>query len=64
MKFQILMLALLGGSFMSCERHEFEGPNGTKRLNEPHGHGAHAGEAAHGADAGHADSHEKDKEAH
>ena len=37
--FSLLLLAvsLLG---VSCERHEFEGPNGTKRLHQHHsGHG-------------------------
>jgi hypothetical protein len=53
-----MMLALAGGLFISCERHEFDGPKGTKQLNEPHGHGAH------GADAAHGDGHEKEKEAH
>lgn len=61
---------------VSCERHEFDGPNGTKQLHEhgshgaPHGeeHGA-AGKDAHGADDGHghgaAEKHEeKEKPAH
>ena len=30
----ILAVAMLG---VSCERHEFDGPNGTKQLNEKHG---------------------------
>ncbi|MEI6819723.1 MAG: hypothetical protein WCL19_08995 [Verrucomicrobiota bacterium] len=33
---------------VSCERHEFEGPNGTKQL---HGHGPASAE--HGEAAGH-----------
>jgi hypothetical protein len=33
----LLAVALMG---VSCERHEFEGPDGTKRLHEHHsGHG-------------------------
>lgn len=47
----IMAVALLG---VSCERHEFEGPDGTKQLHEKHGApGAHS---AHGDAAG---SHEK-----
>ncbi len=33
---QFLLLALFGGLFLSCERHEFDGPDGTRKLNEPH----------------------------
>jgi hypothetical protein len=32
----LLAVSLLG---VSCERHEFDGPNGTKQLHEHHGHG-------------------------
>jgi hypothetical protein len=32
----VLLLALLGGLFFSCERHKFDGPEGTRQLNEPH----------------------------
>lgn len=38
---------------VSCERHEFEGPNGTKQLNQPHGaaaHGKHAEPSGHSAE--------------
>lgn len=45
----LLAVAMLG---ISCERHEFEGPNGTKQLNESHD--SHAAPAA-----GHGDAHEK-----
>ena len=39
----------------SCERHEFEGPNGTKQLHEHHGSAHHEGEAGedHGTEGGH-----------
>ena len=42
----IATVALLG---VSCERHEFEGPDGTKRLHQKHGHGDghHEDGAAH-----------------
>lgn len=55
MKFPLTILALLGGCFISCERHEFEGPNGTKQLNQPHGSHAAPG---HGDGAAH---HDKEK---
>jgi len=61
--FSMLLVAvslLLG---VSCERHEFEGPNGTKQLSPPPhsgGHGAgheaggeHGATEAHGAAAEH-----------
>ena len=32
----VMTLALLGGLFFSCERHQFDGPDGTRKLNEPH----------------------------
>lgn len=60
MKFYLMMLAIGGGLFMSCERHEFEGENGTKKLNMPHG--AHGGKAAHG-EAAHGDAADKEPEA-
>ncbi len=47
MKFFLMTLGVAGGLFISCERQEFEGPNGTKQLHEPHG----AAGAGHGADA-------------
>jgi hypothetical protein len=45
----LLAVAMMG---VSCERHEFEGPDGTKQLNESHD--SHAGHAAD-----HGDAHEK-----
>ncbi len=50
--FSILLLAasLLA---VSCERHDFEGPDGTKQLNEHHGaaaHGKHAEPSGHPAE--------------
>ncbi len=37
MKFFSILVAIVSLVGVSCERHEFEGPNGTKQLNEPHG---------------------------
>jgi hypothetical protein len=37
MKFFSILVAAVSLVGVSCERHEFEGPNGTKQLNEPHG---------------------------
>ena len=56
--FSILLLAvsLLG---VSCERHEFDGPNGTKQLHEHHAAGG-AHEAAGEASADHAETEEGD----
>lgn len=48
MKFYPITLAIVAGLFISCERHEFEGPHGTKQLNEPHG--AHAGKTGKAGD--------------
>jgi len=42
----VLTVALAG---VSCERHEFEGPNGTKQMNEPH---SSHGKAEHHDDKG------------
>jgi hypothetical protein len=50
MKLFSLMLAAGSLVAVSCERHEFEGPNGTKQLNENH--------AKHGEAAGHGDAKE------
>ncbi len=36
MKLFFLLLVTVAMSGVSCERHEFEGPNGTKQLNEAH----------------------------
>ncbi|MEI7956723.1 MAG: hypothetical protein WCJ66_16280 [Verrucomicrobiota bacterium] len=57
MKFLLPILATASAFFISCERHEFEGKNGTKQLHEAHGahHPDHANsappEAEHDADA-------------
>ena len=48
-----LLLAAIAFFSASCERHEFEGPNGTKQLHEHGHHGDH-----------HGDDHGKDKEHH
>ncbi len=58
--FLVVAVSLLG---VSCERHEFEGPNGTKQLHEHHAaggahgdaeaHGGHGEVEAHGGNAGH-----------
>jgi hypothetical protein len=40
MKLFSLLLVAVALTGASCERHEFEGPDGTKRLHEHHsGHG-------------------------
>lgn len=42
MKLFSLLLAVICTLAISCERHEFDGPNGTKQLHEAHGsHAAH-----------------------
>lgn len=51
MKAFCLLLLVVSGFSVSCERHEFDGPDGTRQLHEPHG--------AHGADA---DGHEVEEE--
>lgn len=57
MKLFPLMLAAGSLVVVSCERHEFEGPNGTKQLNETH--------AKHGEAAGHGHTEEDpEKPAH
>jgi hypothetical protein len=43
----LLLVALMG---VSCERQEFEGPNGTKQLHEHHG--SHHGEEHEGEEGG------------
>jgi hypothetical protein len=51
--FSLLVLAVAFAG-VSCERHEFEGPNGTKQLHEhssTHGTAAnHGDQADHGAE--------------
>jgi hypothetical protein len=37
MKFLLLTLTTACAFSLSCERHEFEGKNGTKQLHEAHG---------------------------
>jgi hypothetical protein len=58
MKSFSIMLAGLSLFAVSCERHEFEGPDGTKQIHEhhaaPHDEHAEAG-AAHGAHEEHAE---------
>ncbi len=57
MKFLLPILAAVSAFSISCERHDFEGKNGTKQLHEAHGahHPDHANsagpEAEHDADA-------------
>lgn len=57
MKFLLLSLAAACVCSISCERHEFEGSNGTKQLQESHG--AHHPE--HGSSATPNAAHDKDK---
>jgi hypothetical protein len=51
---KLLAILLTSASLLavSCERHDFEGPNGTKQL---HQHAAPGGHAAGHAPADHAD---------
>jgi hypothetical protein len=51
MKAFCLLLLVVSGFAVSCERHEFDGPDGTRQLHEPHG--------AHGASG---DGHEVEEE--
>jgi hypothetical protein len=47
MKLFSLLLVAVALAGVSCERHEFEGPDGTKQLHEPHG----TADAAHDKEA-------------
>ncbi len=52
MKLFSLLLVAVALSGVSCERHEFEGPDGTKQLHEKHS--AHGDDEHHDEkDAGH-----------
>jgi hypothetical protein len=42
MKFFSFLLVAVSLVAVSCERHDFEGPDGTKQLNQPHGAAAHS----------------------
>ncbi len=44
MKFLSILLVAVSVFAVSCERHEFEGPDGTKQLHKKHG--AHAADHA------------------
>ena len=44
MKRVSMLLAAVAFTLGACERHEFEGPDGTKRLSEPHEHATHSKE--------------------
>lgn len=60
MKFFPFLLVAVSLVAVSCERHDFEGPDGTKQLNQPHGAAAHG---AHGDSEDHSEHPEK-KAAH
>lgn len=45
MKLFSLLIVAVAFASVSCERHEFEGPNGTKQLHEHGHHDDHAGHA-------------------
>lgn len=47
MKLFSILLVAVSVFAVSCERHEFDGPKGTKQLNEPHGAAAHEAAAGH-----------------
>jgi len=51
MKLFTLLLVAVSMSGISCERHEFEGPDGTKQLHESHA--SHAAPADHKEKADH-----------
>jgi len=51
MKRLALLTLLIGFGLGACERHEFDGPNGTRQLHEHHG--------AHDTEAGHAEGGEE-----
>jgi hypothetical protein len=40
--YAMLLLAAYGFFAASCERHEFEGPDGTKQIHDGHGGSAHS----------------------
>ncbi len=66
MKLRLSSFLILFAFVVGCERHDFEGPEGTKRLHEHHDHdGAHAdvhdADYHHGELNEHPDDHE-DKE--
>ncbi|MGA0845501.1 MAG: hypothetical protein ACO3RV_03100 [Luteolibacter sp.] len=46
MKLILPLLTFIALFAVSCERHEFDGPNGTKQLHEHH-HGDHSSEDGH-----------------
>lgn len=64
MKVSFLLVPAVFFLGVSCERHEFEGPNGTKQMHEHHkaDHGA-GHETGHGAADSHgeADKHGEEK---
>jgi hypothetical protein len=51
MKRFFLLVVAVAVSGVSCERHEFEGPGGTKQLHEHHGSGSHGDGEAHADEA-------------
>jgi len=57
MKLFSLLIVAVAFAGVSCERHEFEGPDGTKQLHEPHG-------AHHADDHGGGDSHAESEGGH
>lgn len=59
MKFSSILLVAVSLVAISCERHEFEGPDGTKQLNQPHGAAAHD---THATGSDHAEHPEKKSE--
>lgn len=55
MKRLALLTVLVGFGLGACERHEFDGPNGTRQLHEHHG--AHDLEESHAEDSGEGNKH-------
>ena len=58
MKLFSLLVLSVAFAGVSCERHEFEGPDGTKQLHEKHG-SSHAAADAHGEADAHGGHEEK-----
>lgn len=50
MKSFSILLAALSLVSISCERHDFEGPDGTKQLHQHHSAGSHDEHAEAGAE--------------
>ncbi len=52
MKRFALLFALVAFGLGACERHDFEGPTGTRKLHEHNAHDSHMGDAAGSPEGG------------